>query len=208
MSLRKALSRRLGGGGGGDKSRAGAGASGSYGGDEGAGNDVDNEQEEDGCDDDDEGFSSRTSSFGGLTLRKTRTNASVTSSNGRGDEAVRERAIEKLRSLEPPQDPVEFALRALEPLMSYHAKNDSLTMQDLAEHHVPRYFSLHYVHQVNCHVLDLQGERRCRLRVTSAQSPSERSTQLFINCRLSRGTCADLGPVRPRAWLASHAQLT
>jgi hypothetical protein len=62
-----------------------------------------------------------------------------------------------LKAIPLPADPEAFVEAALGPIFNHNPKHDLLSFQDVATHHVPRFFSLDYRHQVKCDELDLEG---------------------------------------------------
>ena len=83
-----------------------------------------------------------------------------------GDDAAHENAIAALTSSPLSCDPVEFCLAAMTPILTYHPRHDPITIHDVIQHHVPRYFHNTYSHQTNCRELGLHG----RLRSSHVQS--------------------------------------
>ena len=96
-------------------------------------------------------------------------------------------ALAALKAIPLPADPEAFIEAALGPIFNHNPKHDLLTFQDVVTHHVPRFFSLDYRHQVNCDELDLEG---APLRSLCALLASQ--------------ACSDCSPLRP---LPSHCRL-
>lgn len=67
-------------------------------------------------------------------------------------------AIDLLKNQPLTADPVQFVQDAIAPLFNYNPKHDQVTLDDVMEYHVPRYFSPGYRHVFNLIEADIEGK--------------------------------------------------
>ncbi|KAL7008888.1 hypothetical protein EMMF5_001635 [Cystobasidiomycetes sp. EMM_F5] len=91
--------------------------------------------------------------------------ASTSDSANSNDEAKRNAAVEKLKAIAIPSDPVEFIEQAYTPIMTWNPKRDDVTLDDLKTHHIPRFFAQNYVHRHNITVFDSIDSKSCEIHV-------------------------------------------
>lgn len=85
----------------------------------------------------------------------------ITSRSSTGDpssSSISAAAVHALKSQPISADPGQFVQDALTPLYTFNAKHDTVTLDDVLEHHVPRYFSPHFKHSFNLNDADIHSE--------------------------------------------------
>lgn len=98
---------------------------------------------------------SSTQSSEGNTLDKTASSSSHVDTSPSNSAALQALIAQPLSA-----DPVQFVQDALTPLFTYNSKHHTLSLSDVLEHHVPRYFAPHYRHSFNLTEADLLGKSR------------------------------------------------
>lgn len=86
---------------------------------------------------------------------------------------------EQLRNRPMTADPVQFVQDAIAPLFTYNSKHEQATLEEIKEHHVPKYFAPDYTHTFN---LTEDADLNCKFAVVLLLDVAGSPT-------LSAGTC-------------------
>merc|ERR1712093_23940 len=92
-------------------------------------------------------------------------------------------AIKGLQTRPLPVDPIEFVEQALSSIITYHPRHDPFALQDVADHHVPRFFSKDYRHRSNNQDTDLAGFLN---RISGARKTIKKARVRFLRSHVDR----------------------
>ncbi|KAK9896228.1 hypothetical protein P389DRAFT_76340 [Cystobasidium minutum MCA 4210] len=77
------------------------------------------------------------------------TTSTVSSSSSSTAAGSMSAVAEQLRNRPMTADPVQFVQDAIAPLFTYNSKHEQATLEEIKEHHVPKYFAPDYTHTFN-----------------------------------------------------------
>jgi hypothetical protein len=79
--------------------------------------------------------------------------------------------LEALKKHPLSADPAQFIQDAITPMFTYNPKHDVLSLDDIEEYHMPRYFAPHYKYMLNCDELNTRGRLFFLFRIGFRQQP-------------------------------------